>query len=93
VHQAKGLEWKIVLVLNLNEGFFPHPWALNEADGSEEERRLFYVALTRTMDELYLITPLVADRAGQRRVLLKPSRLVTEIDEDDMLERWNVEES
>jgi hypothetical protein len=45
------------------------------------------------MDELYLITPLVADRAGQRRVLLKPSRLVTEIDEDDMLERWNVEES
>jgi hypothetical protein len=35
----------------------------------------------------------VADRSGQRRVLLKPSRFVTEIDEDDILERWNVEES
>jgi DNA helicase-2/ATP-dependent DNA helicase PcrA len=93
VHQAKGLEWKIVFVLSLNEGFFPHPWALNEADGGEEERRLFYVALTRTMDELYLITPLVADRSRQRRVLMKPSRFVTEIDAEDMLERWNVEES
>jgi len=93
VHQAKGLEWKIVFVLSLNEGFFPHPWSLNEDDGGEEERRLFYVALTRTMDELYLITPLVADRSRQRRVLMKPSRFVTEIDAEDMLERWNVEES
>jgi DNA helicase-2/ATP-dependent DNA helicase PcrA len=93
VHQAKGLEWKTVFVMCLNEGFFPHPWALNEADGDEEERRLFYVALTRTMNELYLITPLVADRSGQRRVLMKPSRFLTEIDLDDMLERWNVEES
>jgi DNA helicase-2/ATP-dependent DNA helicase PcrA len=93
VHQAKGLEWKIVFVLSLNEGFFPHPWALNEADGGEEERRLFYVALTRTMDELYLVTPLVADRSRQRRVLMKPSRFVTEIDVEDMLERWDVEES
>jgi len=93
VHQAKGLEWKTVFVLGLNEGSFPHPWALNEADGDEEERRLFYVALTRTMDELYLITPLVADRSRQRRVLMKPSRFVTEIDVEDMLERWNVEES
>ena len=47
----------------------------------------------RLQVNLYLITPLVADRSRQRRVLMKPSRFVTEIDAEDMLERWNVEES
>jgi DNA helicase-2/ATP-dependent DNA helicase PcrA len=93
VHQAKGLEWKVVFVLGLSEGAFPHPWALTESDGDDqEERRLFYVALTRTKDELYLISPLVADRAGSRRVILKPSRFVDEVDGEGFVDRWSVEE-
>jgi DNA helicase-2/ATP-dependent DNA helicase PcrA len=93
IHQAKGLEFSAVFVLGLCEGTFPHPWALTESGGDDqEERRLFYVALTRTKDELYLISPLAADRAGGRRVLLRPSRFIDEVNDPDLAEHWNVEE-
>ncbi|AMW33706.2 DNA helicase-2 / ATP-dependent DNA helicase PcrA [Fervidobacterium changbaicum] len=53
VHQAKGLEWKIVFVIGVNPGDFPHFLALK--DGSiDEEERLFYVAITRAKDMLYI---------------------------------------
>ncbi|MBW1809782.1 MAG: UvrD-helicase domain-containing protein, partial [Deltaproteobacteria bacterium] len=91
IHQAKGLEWKVVFVIGLNEGLFPHPRAINEEGGLEEERRLFYVSTTRTRDELYLVSPLVADRHGRRRVVMKPSRFIPEIDKPELIERWSVE--
>jgi DNA helicase-2/ATP-dependent DNA helicase PcrA len=90
VHQAKGLEWKYVFCICLNEGSFPNPRALNEVNGEEEERRLFYVAVTRCRQELYLVIPLVSDRPGQRRVILKPSRFVNEVSAADLVERWSV---
>ena len=54
VHSAKGLEFHTVFVTGLEEGLFPHENSLNERDGTEEERRLMYVALTRARRRLYL---------------------------------------
>ncbi|MCR4741181.1 MAG: ATP-dependent helicase [Lachnospiraceae bacterium] len=53
VHASKGLEYDAVFIIGLEEGFFPHKKARSESD-IEEERRLFYVALTRAKSELYL---------------------------------------
>jgi DNA helicase-2/ATP-dependent DNA helicase PcrA len=53
LHNAKGLEYPIVFVAGCEDGVFPHQRALDEG-GVEEERRLFYVAVTRAMRELYL---------------------------------------
>ncbi|SHH51984.1 ATP-dependent helicase [Thermosipho atlanticus] len=54
VHQAKGLEWKVVFILSINPGDFPHIMSLRE-NNLDEEERLFYVAITRAKDYLYLI--------------------------------------
>jgi len=93
IHQAKGLEWKTVFVIGLNEGLFPHPRSLHEEGGEEEERRLFYVSVTRCKDELYLLAPLVVDRRGQSRSVIKASRFVKEVDSPNLLERWSVADS
>jgi len=77
IHQAKGLEWRIVFVIGLNDGRFPSKKALN-SDGEEEERRLFYVACTRAMLELYLCYTLTDDGYSN---ILKPSRFITELPE------------
>jgi DNA helicase-2/ATP-dependent DNA helicase PcrA len=53
LHNAKGLEYPIVFVAGCEEGVFPHQRALDEGE-IEEERRLFYVAVTRAMNDLYL---------------------------------------
>jgi DNA helicase-2/ATP-dependent DNA helicase PcrA len=81
VHQAKGLEWSRVFVLRLVEDSFPHYRALNEPGGEDEERRIFYVAVTRAMDELYLVYPLTIARGGRGPLILtKTSRFLTEVD-------------
>src|SRR5438132_11943683 len=54
VHQAKGLEFHTVFVIWLTDGMFPSSRSLETRDAIEEERRLFYVAITRARDELYL---------------------------------------
>ena len=78
VHQAKGLEWKVVFVIGLNEGRFPSKKALF-SEGEEEERRLFYVACTRAMQQLYLCYTLTDDGYSN---ILKPSRFITELPEE-----------
>jgi DNA helicase-2/ATP-dependent DNA helicase PcrA len=83
VHQAKGLEWSRVFILRLIEDSFPHYRALGEPGGEDEERRIFYVAVTRAMDELYLVYPLVVTRGGRGpTVVTRPSRLLTEVGAD-----------
>jgi len=83
VHQAKGLEWSRVFVPRLVEDSFPHRRALDEPGGEDEERRIFYVAVTRAMDELYLVYPLTLARGGRGpTVLTTPSRFLTEVDPD-----------
>ncbi len=76
-HQAKGLEWRAVLVIWLSEGRFPTV----RADDEEEERRLFYVAVTRARDRLYLVHPEIARDRYRVDVLLQPSRFVSELPE------------
>ena len=58
VHSAKGLEWPVVHLPHLVDGAVPSDMALATRDGLEEERRLFYVALTRARDQIYLYAPL-----------------------------------
>jgi len=54
VHASKGLEFRAVFLPRLEEGVFPHHSALNNEEELEEERRLFYVAVTRAKEKLYL---------------------------------------
>lgn len=81
VHQAKGLEWSWVFVIWLAEGKFPSIRSISEngGEGEEEERRLFYVAVTRARDELYLCYPLFAPDRGGRELWQKPSRFIAEL--------------
>jgi len=137
VHQAKGLEWRIVFVIWLADGRFPSqralrvpggivrvkPKELHEAfeltdalvrgkadlaieelpaeivddsapteheimiPGEEEERRLFYVAVTRARQELYLVFPVMARDRGGLDVLMEPSRFIRELP-GDSYEKW-----
>jgi DNA helicase-2/ATP-dependent DNA helicase PcrA len=93
IHQAKGLEWSVGFVLWLAEGRFPLARSLRSAEDEEEERRLFYVAVTRAADELYLCFPTVDEgRDGPLR-LLRPSRFLREIDQQPpVFERWQIDE-
>lgn len=58
IHQSKGLEWDSVFIINLSSGAFPNDRALREEKGLEEERRLFYVAITRAKKNLFLSYPM-----------------------------------
>jgi DNA helicase-2/ATP-dependent DNA helicase PcrA len=76
VHQAKGLEYGVVFLIGLADGQFPLRRAI-EAGDVEEERRLFYVAVTRAKDELYLCYPRVNAKGGPQ-MLMPPSRFIQE---------------
>ena len=81
VHQAKGLEWSHVFVIRLIEENFPHRRAVDEPGGEEEERRIFYVAVSRCMNELTLTYPSTITRGGYGpSVFTNPSRFLAEID-------------
>jgi DNA helicase-2/ATP-dependent DNA helicase PcrA len=66
LHSAKGLEFKRVFMIGMEEGLFPHSRALLSAEEMEEERRLCYVGMTRAMDKLYLLCALRRLYFGQR---------------------------
>ncbi len=57
IHSAKGLEWRVVRILNVVDGCIPSDMAIGTPEGIKEERRLLHVAMTRTKDELDLIVP------------------------------------
>jgi len=93
IHQAKGLEFDVVFIIMLCEGAFPSARSVKTADAEEEERRLFYVALTRARDELYLTFPsrrFVSPDAGE--VLQPPSRFLNELPKD-LIEEWKIRSS
>jgi DNA helicase-2/ATP-dependent DNA helicase PcrA len=79
VHQAKGQEWHAVFVIGLCDGMFPLGRSLDNLEGVEEERRLFYVAVTRAKDELYLTYPLYRQLAGDTGGFQRPSRFLQEL--------------
>ncbi len=84
VHQAKGLEWRVVFVIWMAQGMFPSARSLEELDGDAEERRLFYVAVTRAKDELYLCLPSVRRQRDGGVQFLKPSCFIEELSPDLM---------
>lgn len=90
IHQAKGLEWRYVFVIWAAEGKFPSARTLKDQVAVEEERRLFYVAVTRAKDELYVCYPLIDSDYARMSVIQRPSRFVTELP-PELFEVWSVE--
>ncbi len=84
MHSAKGLEFKVVFLVGMEDGIFPHQNAFFESQGLEEERRLCYVGITRAKEKLFLSN-------AKRRILYgkdvinPPSRFIAEID-DSLIE-------
>ena len=79
IHSAKGLEFKHVFVVGMEEDLFPSQMMLNSRADLEEERRLFYVAITRAMEKVTLSYALTRYRFGRLKSC-EPSRFIEEID-------------
>ncbi|PYL94367.1 MAG: DNA helicase UvrD [Verrucomicrobia bacterium] len=90
VHQAKGLEFHTVFVIWLTDGMFPSSRSIDTREALEEERRLFYVAITRAKDELYLTYPHMRLTGGYGDVFQRPSRFLREIP-NKLVEDWQVQ--
>lgn len=80
VHAAKGLEFKVVYIVGVEENLFPSAMSINSRTEIEEERRLFYVALTRAENQAYITYSSYRSRWGQFNDT-EPSRFIDEIDE------------
>jgi DNA helicase II / ATP-dependent DNA helicase PcrA len=90
IHQAKGLEFDVVFVIMLGDGLFPSARSMESTEGEEEERRLFYVAVTRARNELYLSYPLMRAGYGNTGLTMQqPSRFLDEIPRE-LVEEWNL---
>ena len=76
IHSAKGLEWQCVFVIWIVDGRFPSVYSFSEDEGLEEERRLFYVSVTRAKRHLYLTYPINVFDRGSGMILSKPSRFL-----------------
>ncbi|MEE2788610.1 MAG: ATP-dependent helicase [Myxococcota bacterium] len=90
IHQSKGLEWDAVFIVGLYEGGFPLWTGFSDPGPMEEERRLFFVALTRAKRFLYLSHPW-SDQHGQHKGTLSMSRFLHEIlnESPHVLEAWS----
>ncbi len=80
MHSAKGLEYKVVFVVGVEEGLFPHSRATLDAQEMEEERRLCYVAITRAKEKLYFVYTNIRNIYGSVQTSIK-SRFIDEIDD------------
>jgi DNA helicase-2/ATP-dependent DNA helicase PcrA len=90
IHQAKGLEFDVVFIIMLCDGMFPSSRSIESPEDEEEERRLFYVAVTRARDELYLTYPsrrFASADAGE--IMQIPSRFLHELPRE-LLDEWNL---
>lgn len=76
IHSAKGLEWQCVFVIWIVDGKFPSVYSFVADEDLEEERRLFYVAVTRAKRHLYLTYPINVFDKGSGMLLSKPSRFL-----------------
>ncbi|MCU0784482.1 MAG: UvrD-helicase domain-containing protein [Verrucomicrobia bacterium] len=90
IHQAKGLEFDVVFVIMLCDGLFPSARSMETEEGEEEERRLFYVAITRARNEVYLSYPLIrAGYGNSGATMQQPSRFIGEIPKE-LVDEWNL---
>ena len=92
IHQAKGLEWQVVFLAWLTEGMFPGNRSLDNDASLEEERRLFYVGVTRCRDDLYLTYPELRLNSSYGEAFQRPSRFLEELP-DSLTERWEIARS
>jgi DNA helicase-2/ATP-dependent DNA helicase PcrA len=93
IHQAKGLEFDVVFIIMLCDGLFPSARSVKSFDGEEEERRLFYVALTRARDELYLSYPSRRSASWDAdQTLQLPSRFLKELPKR-LMQEWDLRSS
>ncbi|NBV42120.1 ATP-dependent helicase [bacterium] len=94
IHSAKGLEWKVVFLISVVDGYIPSFQSLGDNAQIEEERRLLYVALTRAKDQLFIIKPNLDGAAGQFYrypgvTFSKLSRFLEDFQLlDDLAEKW-----
>lgn len=89
VHNAKGLESKIVIICGVEEGLFPHFLSLESEKEIEEERRVFYVAITRAKEKVYLLY--CKERWRRGKGVQYPSRFLYELPENCII--WNKKDS
>jgi len=89
IHSAKGLEWKVVFVISLMEGCLPVSYSMEDAESIEEERRLFYVAVTRAKSKLFLSM----HNQGQNGGIFSFNRLSRFVNEKKVLDRLSVDYS
>jgi DNA helicase-2/ATP-dependent DNA helicase PcrA len=78
LHSAKGLEFGSVFIIGLDDGILPHSRSFDESEAMEEERRLFYVGITRAEDRLYLLRALRRRGCGYSEETI-PSRYLDDI--------------
>ncbi len=81
MHNAKGLEFKLVFCCGIEEGLIPHALSIPTEEGIEEERRLLYVGMTRARDYLHLSYARIR-RTWEGNIMANPSRFFSEIDQD-----------
>ena len=79
IHQAKGLEWEAVFIIGFSDYEFPHPKSLGSDSALEEERRLFYVATTRTKSLLHVIYPETKYTFKNGLIITRPSMFFFEL--------------
>ncbi|MBX3047146.1 MAG: UvrD-helicase domain-containing protein [Anaerolineales bacterium] len=87
LHAAKGLEFSTVFITGLNDGTLPHQRALDDPEEMEEERRLFYVGITRAKDQLVLVHNMYRSSYGYAEGTL-PSRFLDDLP-DELIEGGN----
>ncbi|UCC95980.1 MAG: ATP-dependent helicase [Candidatus Omnitrophota bacterium] len=92
VHQAKGLEWEAVFIIGFSDYEFPHPKALNSQKDLEEERRLFYVATTRTKSLLHITYPETKYTFKNGLIISRPSMFFFELPKTTY-EEWSLEDT
>jgi len=87
IHSAKGLEWEVVFIMNVVEGYFPSYYSLKNEEQLEEERRLFYVAVTRAKERLYITYPMFINSNEMGSSFARPSTFLKEIN-PKFYEEW-----
>jgi DNA helicase-2/ATP-dependent DNA helicase PcrA len=90
IHQAKGLEFDVVFVMMLCDGLFPSARSIETPEGEEEERRLFYVAITRARDELYLSYPLIRASASYGSDIMQQRSRFLENIPVELIDEWSL---
>lgn len=84
LHSAKGLEFKVVFIVGLEEGILPHSRSLLDSEQMEEERRLMYVGITRAQEKVYLVFANQRNIFGSTQINI-PSRFMDDISEKLLL--------